>query len=772
MVTSIARHGVCRHTLSFYSSRSTLPALRLSPLLLALTVAWGGVLPAGAAPTTAQETAMPSEQQSPSSPTAVLQRLENPFFSASTLSMQAPAFDKIKESDYRPALLEGIRQKQEEVEKIAANPDAPTFENTLVALERTGSLLTRVNNVFGAMTSANTSDNLQKLDEEISPKLAALDDTIRLNSALFKRIDTLYQQRDRLQLNPEDRRLLEVTWQDFVLAGARLSDADKTALKQLNQEAATLSTRFTQRLLAATKAGALTVKDQAQLAGLSEAEITAAAAAAKERNLENQWVIVLQNTTQQPALQSLEDRATRQALFEASWNRAEKGDANDTRLMIARLAQVRSQQAKLLGFPTYAAWKLQDQMAKTPEAALKFMHDIVPAATARVKREAQDIQAQIDSQNGKFQLEAWDWQHYAEQVRKARYDLDDAQIKPYFELNNVLENGVFYAAQLLYGLTFKARPDLPVYHPDVKVYEVFDKKGKSLALFYTDYFKRDNKSGGAWMSNFVDQSKLLGTRPVIYNVANFAKPAEGQPALLSWDDVITMFHEFGHALHGMFADQQYPSLSGTNTARDFVEFPSQFNEHWADDPKVFAHFARHYQTKKPMPQELRDKIEKASKFNKGYEMTELLAAALLDMHWHALTADQPVQDADAFEAAALKQDGLDISYVPPRYRSSYFQHIWGNGYAAGYYAYLWTQMLADDAFEGIKEQGGLTAKNGQRFRDQILSRGNSEDLEQLYRDWRGKDPEIGPMLKERGLTPEEDAPAPATPAPAAKPISK
>ncbi|QCR36123.1 peptidyl-dipeptidase Dcp [Nissabacter sp. SGAir0207] len=711
---------------------------------------------------------MPTDQPSPSSPTAVLQRLENPFFSASTLPMEAPLFDKIKEGDFRPALLEGIRQKTEEVEKIASNPDAPTFDNTLVALERSGVLLRRVNNVFSAMTSANTSDALQTLDEEISPQLAALDDTIKLNSALFQRIDTLYQQRESLSLAPEDLRLLEVTRQSFVLAGAQLSDADKAQLKQLNQEAATLSTRFTQRLLAATKAGALALTDPAQLAGLSEAELAAAAEAAKARNLEGQWVLVLQNTTQQPALQSLEDRATRQALFEASWNRAERGDANDTRLLIARLAQVRSQQAKLLGFPTYAAWKLQDQMAKTPEAALAFMHNIVPAATDRVKREAQDIQAQMASQQPDMTLEAWDWQHYAEQVRKAKYDLDESQIKPYFELDNVLEDGVFYAATLLYGITFKARPDLPVYHPDVKVYEVFDKKGKSLALFYTDYFKRDNKSGGAWMSNFVDQSTLLGTRPVVYNVANFPKPAEGQPALLAWDDVITMFHEFGHALHGIFAAQQYVSLSGTNTARDFVEFPSQFNEHWADDPKVFNHYARHYQTKKPMPQELRDKIERATTFNKGYEMTELLAAALLDMHWHALAAGGPLQDADAFEAAALKQDGLDIPYVPPRYRSSYFQHIWGNGYAAGYYAYLWTQMLADDAFEAFKEQGGLTAKNGQRFRDQVLSRGNSEDLEQLYRDWRGKDPEIGPMLKARGLTPDEEPPAPAAPNAAGK----
>lgn len=412
---------------------------------------------------------------------------------------------------------------------------------------------------------------------------------------------------------------------------------------------------------------------------------------------------------------------------------------------------MRAEQAKLLGFPNYAAWKLQNQMAKTPDAALAFMRNIVPAATARAEREAKDIQAVIDRQNGGFQLAAWDWQFYAEQVRKEKYDLDESQIKPYFEMNNVLHNGVFYAANLLYGISFKERKDIPVYHPDVRVYEVFDKDGQSLALFYTDFFKRDNKGGGAWMSNFVEQSKLNGTKPVIYNVSNFTKPASGQPALLSYDDVITMFHEFGHALHGMFADQQYPSLSGTNTARDFVEFPSQFNEHWASDPQVFAHFAKHYQTGEAMPQALVDKINKADKFNKGYAMTELLAAALLDMHWHMLGADQPQQDVDKFEAASLRQDKIDLSYVPPRYRSSYFQHIWGNGYAAGYYAYLWTEMLADDAFQWFSDNGGLTAENGQRFREQVLSQGNSQDLEKLYVKWRGQEPSIEPMLINRGL---------------------
>lgn len=717
--------------------------MRLSNLFLAISLACSHF--AVAATTVAAST-------SPQEPTMNRQqKAENPFFKVSPLPYQAPQFNLYQESDYAPAIAEGIKQKLAEVNNIANDTAPPTFENTYVALEKSGVLLTRVMSVFGAMTGANTSDGLQKIDEETSPKLAAMSDSIYLNSSLFARLKTVYDQRNALKLDPESQRLIEVTYNDFELSGANLSDADKEKLKALNQQSATLSTQFTNKLLAATKAGGLTVKEQKQLAGLSDSERAAALQAAKDRKLDNAWLLVLQNTTQQPLLQPLEDRDTRKALYDASINRAEHGDANDTRQLIAKLAKVRAEQANILGFPSYAAWKIQDQMAKTPQAALDFMHKIVPAATARAQREAQDIQALINKQNGGFTLAAWDWQHYAEQVRKAKYDLDDAQIKPYFELNNVLENGVFYAANLLYGITFKERKDLPVYNPDVRVFEVFDQDGKSMALFYADYFQRDNKGGGAWMSNYVDQSKLLGTKPVIYNVANFQKPAAGQPALLSWDDVITLFHEFGHTLHGLFADQQYPSLSGTATPRDFVEFPSQFNEHWASDPKVFTHFARHYQTGDVMPQALQDKIVKASKFNKGYDMTELLAAALLDMHWHSLSASEPEQDVDKFEAASLKKDHIDLSYVPPRYRSSYFQHIWGNGYAASYYAYLWTEMLADDAFAGIEEQGGLTRENGQKFRDQILSRGNSEDLEKLYETWRGKAPSIEPMLKNRGL---------------------
>jgi peptidyl-dipeptidase Dcp len=682
---------------------------------------------------------------------------DNPFYAASPLPFQAPQFDKIKDSDYQPAIAEGIKQHDAEILQIANNAAAPTFENTYVALEKSGQLLTRVLQVFNAITAANTDPVLQQLQEDIAPKLAAHQDAIYLNSKLFHRIDAVHKQLGTLKLDSESARLVNVVYRNFLLAGAKLSDADKSKLKKLNEEESTLTSQFNNKLRDATKKAALVVDSKAQLAGLSDAEIVAAAQAAKDRGLpEGKYVLTLQNTTQQPALQDLTDRATRQALFLASWNRTEMGDENDTRKLIVRIAKIRAQQAKLLGFASYAAWKLDDQMAKTPAAAIGFMQKLVPAATARAEHEAKDIQAQIDLDQAalkqpSFKLQPWDWNLYAEQVKKARYDIDESQIRPYFELDNVLQNGVFYAANQLYGLTFKERHDVPVYQEDVRVFDVFDKDGKSLALFYCDYFKRDNKNGGAWMDNFVTQSKLMGTKPVIFNVTNFTKPAAGQPALLSFDDVITMFHEFGHGLHGIFADEEYPTLSGTATARDFVEFPSQFNEHWATDPNVFAHYAKHVQTGAAMPQPLVDKMKNAGKFNKGYDMTEMSAAALLDLDWHSLSAKAPVQDAHQFEEAALKKDKIYLPEVPSRYRSSYFLHIWANGYAAGYYAYPWTQMLADDAFDWFTTHGGLTRANGDRFRAMILSRGNTEELAGMYKEWRGSDPKIEPMLENRGL---------------------
>jgi peptidyl-dipeptidase Dcp len=674
----------------------------------------------------------------------------NPFFTPSTLPFQAPPFDKIKDEDYQPAIEAGMAQQQAEIEAIANNPDPPTFDNTFVAMEKTGQLFSRAMAAFGGVTGANTNPFLQNVKTIEAPKLAAHQDAIHLNPRLFARVTAIYKQRSTLKLDPESLRLVEYTYDQFVHAGANLSEADKAELKKLNEQLSSLSDTFETKVLDATKKGAYVTTDKAALAGLSEARIAAAAQAAKSRQMEG-FLIPLQNTTKQPDLVALSNRRTRQTIFEHSWNRTERGDANDTRETIAHLAQLRAQKAKLLGFSNFAAWKVEDQMAKTPQAALQFMDAIVPAATAKAAHEASDIQSVIDAQHGGFSVQAYDWEFYADQVRKARYDLDDAQVKPYFEIDNVLENGVFYAATQLYGITFKERHDLPVYEPHVRVFEVFDADGKHLALFYCDYFKRDNKNGGAWMSNFVDQSHLLRSTPVVYNVANLPKPAEGEPALITFTDVITMFHEFGHALHGMFSDAKYPTLSGTATARDFVEFPSQFNEHWALYPTVFAHYAKHYKTGAPMPEELAARIRKADTFNKGYDMTEVLAAAELDMQWHTLPPDAPLENPDVFETQALDRTRLNVSCVPPRYRSTYFSHIWGGGYAAGYYAYLWTEMLADDAYDWFLENGGLMRANGERFRKMVLSRGNTEDLTKMYVDWRGEPPNSTAMLKYRGL---------------------
>jgi len=680
----------------------------------------------------------------------------NPFYAPSTLPYQAPPFDKIKDEDFQPAIEAGMAEQRREIQSIADSPQPPTFENTFVSMEKSGQLLQRSTATFFAVVSANTNPTLQKVRQIEAPKLAAHQDAIYLDPKLFERVKAVYQQRHSLKLSPEQLRLVEHTYDQFIHAGADLSEADKTELKKLNEELATLSNDFSTKLLAATKEAAFLTTDKSGLAGLSDAEITAARLAAKERKVDG-FVLPLQNTTQQPELVSLNSRSTRQNIFENSWGRAERSDANDTRDTIARIAQLRAQKGKLLGFPNFAAWTIEDQMAKTPETALKFLDALVPAVTAKAASEAQDIQTVIDKQSGGFKVQPWDWDFYAEQVRKAKYDLNEEQVKPYFELNNVLENGVFYAANQLYGLSFKERKDLPVYSPDMRVFEAFNADGSSLALFYCDYFKRDNKQGGAWMTNYVDQTKLLGTKPVVANVANFAPPAPGEPALLTSDDVRTMFHEFGHALHGMFSNTVYPSLSGTSTARDFVEFPSQFNEYWATYPTVFKHYAKHYKTGAPMPEELVQKIEKAKTFNKGYDMTELLAAAQLDMKWHTLSPGDPLQKPDAFEKEALDSIHLWISYVPPRYRSSYFAHIWGNGYSAGYYSYLWTQMLADDAYQWFEENGKLTRANGDRFRDMVLSRGNTEDLENMFEAWRGKKPSVEPMLKYRGLAPESTA---------------
>ncbi|HBS6035706.1 TPA: peptidyl-dipeptidase Dcp [Klebsiella aerogenes] len=675
----------------------------------------------------------------------------NPFLHVSLLPYQAPHFDLIEDSHYRPAFDEGVRRQREEIAAIINNPAPADFDNTLVALEQSGQLLGRVTRVFFAMAGANTNPLIQQLDEQFSAELAELGNDIWLNDALYQRVKQVWQQRDALSLDPESRRLLEVSWQRFQLAGAALAQEQKTVLKALNTEEASLQSQFQQRLLAAVKSGGLVVDYQHQLDGLSADEITAAADAARDKGLHDRWLLALTNTTQQPALQALADRQTRRNLFAAGWTRNQKGDANDTRELVLRLAEIRARKAALLGVADYASWSMADQMAKTPSEALAFMRRIAPAARRRAEQELADIQQVIDEEGGDFQAAAWDWLYYGEQVRRAKFAIDEAQLKPYFALDRVLEDGVFWTASQLFGIRFVERFDIPIYHPDVRVWEIFDANGEGMALFYGDYFSRDSKSGGAWMDVFVEQSTLRAQRPVIYNVCNYQKPKAGGCALLSWDDVITLFHEFGHALHGLFANQRYASLSGTNTPRDFVEFPSQIYEHWAREPQVFAHYAKHYQTGEAMPDDLRDSMFRASTFNKGYDMSELLAAALLDMHWHSVTPQALPQDVDAFEQQSLREEQMDLAAVPPRYRSSYFSHIFGGGYAAGYYAYLWTQMLADDGYQWFVEQGGVTRENGQRFREAVLSRGNSCDLEALYRDWRGHDPLIEPMLKNRGL---------------------
>ncbi|MEA2571064.1 MAG: peptidyl-dipeptidase Dcp [Acidobacteriota bacterium] len=695
----------------------------------------------------------PAPQSAPSAATSNTTATANPFFTASTLPFQAPPFDRIKDSDYQPAIEEGMRQELAEIATIANSSEPPTFTNTIEAMERTGTLLTRVVKVFSALSGSNTNDTIQKVEAEVSPKLAAHDDAIHLDPKLFARVKAVYDARESSGLSAEQKFLVERYYRDFVRAGALLNDADKATLRKLNQEESTLSTQFREKLLADTAASAVVVDDRAQLEGLSDADVAAAAAAAKEKKLDGKYVLTLQNTTRQPVLVTLKNRALRQRVFNASASRGNHGGPNDTKAIISRLAQLRAQRAKLLGYSTYAAYSLDDQMAKTPANALQLLNDLVPASTSHARDEAAKIQKLIDAQNGGFAVTAADWEYYADQVRKAEYDLDESQVKPYFELDRVLHDGVFYAASQLYGITFKERKDIPVYQPDVRVFEVFDADGTSMALYYGDYFSRANKSGGAWMDAFVDQSQLFGTKPVVFNVTNFTKPAPGQPALLTFSDVTTIFHEFGHALHGMFSNARYPTVAGTNVPRDFVEFPSQFNEHWAMEPRVFANYAKHYQTGEVMPQPLVDKIRKSRTFNQGYDTTEYLAAALLDMAWHDLSADTPQQDPNAFEPAALKRFNIDLPQVPPRYHTTYFSHIWGGGYSAGYYAYLWSELIDDDAYYWFRENGGMTRANGQRFRDMILSRGGTQDAATLYRAFRGRDPIVEPLLIERGLKP-------------------
>lgn len=675
----------------------------------------------------------------------------NPLLVPSTLPFHAPDFSAFKDADIRPAMLEAMARHLAEIDAIVNNSEAPTFENTIVAMEKSGQDLTRVSNIFYNLTGSATNDSLQAVKADLAPRLAAHTDAITLNGRLFQRIKAVHDQLPAITMEPVDARLLERYYTRFVRAGALLDEAGKAQMKKLNEEEADLITKFEDNILKERSASAILVDDVKQLDGMSPEGIEAAAAAAKAKGQEVKWLIDLRNTTTQPALAELKDRALRERIMQASLARNSRGNEFDNRKIIARLAQLRAQKAKLLGFPSWAHFVMDDQMATSPDRALKLMADMAPAAAANARKEAAKLQAIVDGQGGGFKVSAADWDLYAEQVRKAEYDLDEAAVKPYLEFETVLQNGVFFAANQLFGLSFKERKDLPVYHPDVRVFDIIDTNGTAIGLFYGDYYARDNKNGGAWMSSFIDQSTLLGQQPVITQNCNYVKPAAGQPCLLSWDDVTTLFHEFGHALHGMLSAQRYPKFAGTNTSTDFVEFPSQVNENWALVPAVFNNYAKHWKTGEVMPAALADKLRKASRFNQGYATTEYLAAALLDLEWHSLSADAPlVTDVEAFEQAALRKYGLDIAEVPPRYRSCYFSHAW-TGYAANYYAYLWSEVMDADAFAWFKENGGMTRANGDKFRRTLLSMGGSKPEAELYRDLTGRDPSVEPLLVKRGL---------------------
>ena len=693
----------------------------------------------------------------PETPTETVMTTEpvesNPFFEESPLYMHYPQFDKIESAHYVPAFELGMEQQLAEIDAITNQAEPPTLDNTLIPMQRSGQLLNRAGRVFFAMTSANTNDELESIRSDMAPKFSAHRDKIRLNGKLFARIQTLYEQRDSLELDPESYRLIEETYKDFVRAGALLSDEEKEKLKAMNAELASLQTKFSQNVLKEVNASAVVVDSRDELAGMPETKIEAAAEAAKEEEMEGKYLIALLNTSQQPPLADLEDRALRQRIMQASLARGSRGGEFDNREILTRVVKIRAERAQLLGYPNHAAYGLENQTARTTQAVNERLASLAPPAVANAKREAADIQAIIDSDGGDFELASWDWDFYAEKVRMQRYNFDAAQLRPYFEINNVLEKGVFYAAEQVFGITFKERHDLPVYQEDVRVFEVFEADGSTLALFLMDPYARPSKRGGAWMNAYVSQSQLMGTKPIVANHQNITKPAsDDEPTLLTFDEVTTMFHEFGHALHGMFSNVKYPEFSGTSVPRDFVEYPSQVNEMWSTWPTILANYAVHYETGEAMPTELLDKVLETRKFNQGYSTTEYLAASILDQRWHQLQPEE-VPTADGlleFEANALEEAGVALDMVPPRYRSTYFSHIIG-GYSAGYYAYIWSEVLDADTVEWFKQNGGLTRENGDHFRQTLLSRGGAVDAMELFRNFRGAEPDIQPLLDRRGL---------------------
>lgn len=683
------------------------------------------------------------------------------FATESTLPFHAPDFDQISEDDYLPAFEQGIEIQEAEVASIINNPSSPTFENTILALEKSGLMLGRVSAVFFALTGAHTNIELDQIEAEISPKLTSHLDSINLNPELFERVRAIYERRSELVLESESKVLLERTYSSMVQAGALLDEDQRERVREINGRLATLTTEFSQRVRKATVDGAVIVDTIESLAGLSASEIDSAAALATERGLEGKFAIALQNTTQQPLLPVLENRELRERLYKASAFRADQGGAIDTRMILSEIATLRAEKANIFGSSDWATYTMYDRMAKNPETAIKFMEEMIPALASTQRREAAILNTRIAAEGLQFEVQPWDWYRFAEKVKAEQYSYDESEVMAYFELKQVLEQGVFYMAEKLYGLTFDRRNDIPIYHPDVWVYTVFEADGSELGLFYFDPFQRPSKRGGAWMSNFVDQSFETGNKPVIYNVLNIPKAADGEPQLVSFDWVETTFHEFGHALHGFFADQQYETLSGTATARDFVEYPSQVHEMWATYPEVLQNYAKHHETGETIPFELIEKIQSASKFNQGYDFGEVVTAALLDMKWHSLTREQALtidtpEKVDAFERNSLLGIGLEIDLVPPRYRSNYFNHIFSSpaGYSAGYYSYLWTEMLDKDSRKWFLENGGLTRQNGDHYRAQVLSRGGTMDYFEMFENFTGRQPNVEPMLASRGLLDE------------------
>ena len=709
------------------------------------------VLVACASAQTAPGPAAPNESAAP--PAAAQQpAAPNPLLAESPLPLHYPPFDRIHDSDYVPAFEAGMSEQLEEVQAIAHDPAPPTFENTFVALEKSGRLLRRVQIVFNNLSAANTDPVMQKIEAQMAPKLSAHRDAILLDPTLFARVDGLYRKRSQLGLDPESNQLVERYEVQFVRAGAKLSAGDKERLKKINQELSSLTTKFRQNTLKCTKENAVVVDDVKDLDGLTPEQIGAAAEVAKARKVEGKYVLTLQNTTQQPPLRDLKNRALRERIFKASVSRCLGGDADNTSV-VARILALRAEKAKLFGDANWAVYTLEDETAGTPQAVNKMLGDLAPPALAKAKKDAGDLQALLDRDVKGARLEAWDWTFYEQKLRKQRYDFDDSVVKPYFELNRVIQDGVFWAANQIYGISFKERHDLPVYQDDVRVWDVIDIDGSQLGIFIGDYYKRDDKQGGAWMNAYVPQSGLFGEKPVVANHLNIPKPPPGQPTLLTFEEVRTLFHEFGHALHGLFNKAKYPLLS-RDAPRDWVEFPSQFNETWTREPKVLANIARHYVTGKAIPKALLDKIESAETFDSGFKTTEYLEAAMLDQNWHQLPANEIPKDGSgvaAFDDSALQRDGVFFKPVPPRYHSAYFSHIFSSGYSAAYYGYIWSEVLARDSGQWFYQHGGMTRENGDVFRAKILSRARTEEPRVLWEKFYGGRPRIEPLLEWRGL---------------------